>query len=118
MTYPSFAHVGAREFARFHAHHCNSIAWVVGPWMGVEAATGLVLWFQPPDGVSTGWLAAGLAPIALHLALTGLFAVPLHGRQRAGETRGLRALLVVHGLRTLLWTWRGVWVLLTLRAAL
>ena len=118
VQYPGFVRVGAREFARFHEHHCNAIAWIVGPLMGIEGVSGLVLWFQPPEGVSTAWLAAGLVAIPLHLALTGLFAVPLHGRQRAGETRSLRALLLVHGLRTLLWSWRGVWVLLTLRGAL
>ena len=117
VQYPGFARVGRAEFARYHEHHCRSITWIVGPLMGAELATGVALWLSPPAGASGAWLALGLVPIALNAALTGLAAMPLHGRLGAGDAARLRALLAVNAARALLWTWRGVWVLLTLRSA-
>lgn len=115
VQYPAFARVGDAEFPSFHEHHCRSIAFVVGPLMGVELATGLALWANPPAGLSSAWLAAGLIPIALNAALTALRAAPLHARLSVGDRGELRALLRVNAVRTFLWTWRGVWVWITLR---
>ena len=50
VHYPLMAEV-RNGFVNYHDQHCARIAWLVGPLMGVEALTGLLLLYERPPGV-------------------------------------------------------------------
>ena len=111
VQYPLFAHVGAREFASFHAEHCRRITWVVAPLMLAELVTTLLLLASPPPEMPRWalWVSAGL--VATTWLSTALFFVPLHARIRRPDSAEQRALVAANWLRTAAWTARGVLVL-------
>jgi hypothetical protein len=106
VQYPGFARVGRTEFAAFHAHHCRSIGFVVGPLMVVEMLTAVLLaWGGQP-----AWFWQMMLGMLLVIWLsTGLWQGPLHGRlAREGPRAELvRALVRGNWLRTVLWTARS-----------
>jgi len=106
VQYPGFARVSMGDFRAFHDHHCRSIGFVVGPLMGVELLTSLVLavcaspaWF---------WWSMLAALVAVWLS-TALVQGPLHSRlAREGARPELfESLVRGNWLRTLLWTARS-----------
>ena len=117
VQYPGFARVGPREFAGFHDAHCRGIAWLVGPLMGLELATGALLFVDPPAELDALSLRLGVGSLAVNWLVTGLLFVPLHGSVRAGDRVRLRRLVSWNRLRTLVWSARAVWVAFALRAA-
>jgi hypothetical protein len=120
VHYPLFARVGTVGFPAYAAEHGRRITWVVGGPMLVELATALWLVFRPlPPGVPA-WMAwAGLAAVAALWASTFLLQVPQHERLRvAFDPLAHRRLVSTNGLRTALWSLRGVWVLYLLARAM
>jgi len=118
VTYPGFARVGSAEFGAFHEHHCNRIAWVVGPLMGTELVTGLALIWDRPPGLSDASLGVGLGLLAVNWACTAFLSMPLHARLRGHAREAQRALVRTNWLRTVAWSARGFWTMVALRAAL
>jgi len=106
VQYPGFARVGRTEFAAFHAHHCRSIGFVVGPLMVVEMLTAVLLaWAGQP-----AWFWQAMLGVLLVIWLsTGLWQGPLHGRLAREGPRAelIRALVRGNWLRTVLWTARS-----------
>lgn len=112
VHYPLFAHVG-KGFRAYHEEHMRRITPVVGPLMLVELATGAWLWLEPPGGDGALAWGIGFALIALSWSITGLFAVPAHGRLERGgfDAAAHRALMWADRARTAVWTARGGLVL-------
>ena len=112
VVYPSFELLGPRERRRFHEAHCTRTAWVVGPLMGVETATGLWLVGSPPAGIAPWVVWLGMTLIFGNWLATALFSVPLH-RRVSGEdgARARRRLVATNWVRTAMWSVRGVLVL-------
>jgi hypothetical protein len=106
VQYPGFARVGRTEFAAFHAHHCRSIGFVVGPLMMVEMLTAVLLaWGGQP-----AWFWQMMLGMLLVIWLsTGLWQGPLHGRLAREGPRAELVRVLVRGnwLRTVLWTARS-----------
>jgi hypothetical protein len=118
VQYPSFALVGAAEFARFHDYHCARITWIVAPLMGGELLTGLALFWAGPASLGAGLMWAGLALIALNWIWTACVAMPLHARLRDADRRPTQSLVRANWVRTAAWSARGLWSLFAVRAAL
>lgn len=111
VAYPQFEAVDEQGFRAYHEAHCRRIGWIVAPLMAVEGVSGLALLLTRPAGIEPLWLWVGLGLIGVHLGLTGLLAVPLHGRLAAGQDARLIArLLAVNWARTVVWSVRGVLV--------
>lgn len=118
VQYPSFAYVGASEFADFHDHHSRRITWIVAPLMGGELLTGLALFWAGPEGLSAGLVWTGMGLIALNWAWTASVAMPLHTRLSGRAPRLKQALVRANWVRTSAWSARGIWTLVAARAAL
>lgn len=106
VQYPGFGRVGPAEFAAFHAHHCRSIGFVVGPLMLAELLTAALLavvatpaWF---------WRVMLCALLVIWLS-TALWQGPIHARlSREGARADLLGSLVRgNWLRTVLWSARA-----------
>ena len=113
IHYPLFAEVDRRAFTRYEAQHTRRTGWLVGVLMPLEAVTALWLVVRPPSGVDQVWLLVGLVLIAA-LWLTTLFLhVPMHRSLSLGFDSDLIGRLVAtNWIRTLLWSVRGLLVLL------
>jgi len=109
VNYPAFQLVGEREWALFHKHHSEKIAWAVGSaWVG--QAAGLIWWFGLGGGGSILWWLTG-SPAALAVALTAFSAVGIHNEISTDrQARNLHKLRIVHWVRTLCWVLAAVWV--------
>jgi hypothetical protein len=118
VQYPSFALVGAAEFAAYHKHHTTRMSWIVAPLMGGELLTGVALLWIGPAGLSGALLWTGLGLIALNWGWTAFVAVPLHARMSHRADGLKRALVKANWVRTVAWSARGVWALAAVRAAL
>jgi hypothetical protein len=121
VVYPAFLLVGEGEWARYHEAHTQRITPVVLPGMVVELGTsGWIALAPPVDGVPTGLAWAGLALAVASWALTGLVAVPDHGRLERGgpDERIARRLIRGHHLRTLAWSAHLVVALLLVAGSL
>ena len=115
VHYPMFAGVRPEEFGAWHKGHASRISLLVGPLMGIEAITAILLCLAPPAGVPVelAWLGFGL--VLLHLLSTAFLQVPLHRRLTRGfDARVVRRLVRTNWLRTLVWTARAALVLLML----
>lgn len=111
VHYPLFARVGREGYSAYQASHVARTTWVVVPPMTVELGTALLLLAEPPPGVPTFELWLGMAAVALVWLSTFALAVPAHGALAHGfAPKAHRRLLLGHGLRTVLWTARGLLV--------
>lgn len=111
VHYPLFAQVGATEFVRYEQLHQRMTAWVVGPGMLIELATGTALlrW-----GVRIGHASVwtGLVLIATIWLCTALISVPAHRSLTQKFTASVHNVLVrSNWIRTTAWTLRGLLVL-------
>ena len=106
VQYPGFARIGAAEFHAFHAHHCRSIGWVVGPLMVAELLTGLLL----AAVGEPAWFWRGMLGILVVIWLsTALWQGPCHGRlaREGPRPESIAALVRGNWLRTVGWTARS-----------
>lgn len=109
VHYPLFAAVGTEGFVAYESAHRVRTGVVVGPLMGVEAATALWLVVDPPAGVGRGLAVAGLAVLGVIQASTIFLQVPAHERLSAHhDARVISRLVRTNWIRTIGWTARGV----------
>lgn len=108
VHYPSFLGVGELQFATWHQQHMNSITFLVGPLMLLEAMAALgflsfTSHFQPGFLV---FLASGL--VLFIFAHTFIIAAPLHGvLVKTGYDEALiKKLVATNWWRTIAWTLR------------
>jgi hypothetical protein len=106
VQYPVFARIGAAEFRAFHAHHCRSIGWVVGPLMVAELLTGLLLAAVGKPAWFWRWM---FGVLVLVWVSTALWQGPLHGRLAREGPRPELLVALVRGnwWRTVAWTARS-----------
>ena len=105
VHYPSFRYVP--DFGDFHAHHTGSISLVVGPLMVAELAVAGWLAYR-----TASWLwIVPLLVVLLIWAFTFFYAVPLHNRLGvARDDAVIESLIRINWPRTLLWTFKAIWV--------
>lgn len=112
VHYPLFAAVPRDAFTEYEAKHVRQTTFVVMPVMLVELATAGWIVLERPDWL-LAWVGAGLL-LGVWL-LTFLVQVPQHRKLEGGQDLPLiRRLVAGHGLRTLVWSSRGVVALLML----
>ncbi len=119
VHYPLFSSVGRSEFVAYEGRHTTSTSWVVGLFMPIEAVTGVLLVLSPPGGVDPGLTWLGLALLGVLWSATALWQAPLHGKLSSGFDVALhRRLVRSNWLRTVLWTGRGMLVLVMVDQAM
>ena len=122
VHYPLFAGVGRDGYPAWQKSHMARVTVVVGPLMVCEALAALrVLLSALRAGEAAqlplAWTGCGL--LAAIWLSTALVQAPLHGRLAAGYDAGLQRRLVrTNWVRTVLWTARGVVVLVQLSRGL
>lgn len=119
VHYPLFAQVGAAEFVGYEHQHTRRTTWSVALFMPAEAVTAAWLAFDVPPDVSTGLVWAGGALVLALWISTAAWQAPIHGRLSLGYDPVLQRRLVrSNWFRTVLWSARGVLVLVMLAQAL
>ncbi|NND12705.1 MAG: hypothetical protein HKO10_01965 [Acidimicrobiia bacterium] len=112
VHYPLFSSVGESSFVGYEARHTRATTSVVAMFMPLEAVTGLWLVLGPPEGVETGLAIVGLVLVGLLWLSTVAWQAPIHGKLSRGfDGRLYRLLVGSNWLRTILWSVRGVIVL-------
>lgn len=119
VHYPTFAYVDAARFVEFEAFHQRRISWVVAPLMVVELFTGIALLVVRPE-VFPLWAGVfGLVLIGGVWLSTFLVQVPLHGRLGESFNADTAAALVrTNWVRTVLWSLRGLLIVIWLGVAI
>lgn len=114
VHYPLMASIGRAEFTAYEQAHTRRTAWVVGPPMLLELATGLVLLWARPAGVSLTLSLVGIALLAILWVSTQFIQVPCHERLSRGFDPAVhRRLVSTNWVRTAAWSLRGflvVWM--------
>jgi hypothetical protein len=119
VHYPLFGNVGREGFAAYSQAHSRLTGLVVGPPMLLEAATAVALVVRTPQGVPFALPFVGLLLLVVVWLSTALLQSPQHGILGAGFVAASHRYLVASNwLRTVLWTARGVLVLLMIAALL
>jgi hypothetical protein len=119
VHYPLFARVGASDFAAYSWANSRMTGLFVGPPMLVEAATAVALVIGTPAGISVSLVWTGLVLLAAIWLSTALLQSPRHTELGQGFAPGShRALVASNWLRTVLWSLRGLIVLLILAEAM
>ena len=102
IIYPSFRHISADIFEKWHAGYQRRVSWIIGPILllqlflvGIEAV-------QEPSRYSL--IRLGL--VAVSWLITVCVSVPLHRRIKRGEQReqSIERLIQSNWLRTLTWS--------------
>lgn len=109
VHYPLFDHVERERFVQFERSHSSRIALIVGPLMGVELISALLIAIKRPTGVSL-WLGfVSLVVLAVVHLTTVLCSVPAHATLGRGFDAGAHQRLVTtNWIRTVGWTTRAV----------
>ena len=119
VHYPLFASVGRGGFAEYSRAHSRLTGLVVGPPMLLEAGTAVALVVWPPGGVPFSLPLLGLVLLAGVWLSTALLQSPQHTVLGRGFAAGSHSFLVASNwVRTVLWTVRGLIVLLMTAALL
>ena len=109
VHYPLFASVGEGQFLSYQKAHVTRITYIVGPVIGIETITTLLLVMYPPAYSSSLFCWIGLALIMIILASTALLQVPSHDRLLLGYDKDIHGELVrSNWIRTIAWSARGV----------
>jgi hypothetical protein len=109
VQYPGFADVGADRFVAYEAAHMRRTAWVVGPLMGVEGVSALVVAATLRDEVGLVLVALSLLLLAVIHASTVFLQVPAHARlAQAYDAAVQRRLVQTNWVRTFGWSARTV----------
>ena len=112
VHYPLFGSVGREGFAEYSKAHSRLTGFVVGPPMLLEAATAVALVLPPPDGVPFSLPLLGLVLLAVVWLSTAFLQSPQHGILGRGFVASSHRFLVLSNwARTVLWTARGLIVL-------
>jgi len=112
IHYPLLAEVAPADLPRYEREHTRRAAWVIGPPMLLELATGILLLWLSPAGVAPWQAVAGLVLLAVVWASTQLVQVPCHTRlSREFDAACVRRLVATNWVRTTAWSLRGLLVL-------
>lgn len=113
VHYPLMAVVGADAFVNYEQQHTYRTSFVTAPMMLVELGTAVwLLWQIPHD--RTFW-SANLLLIALIWASTFFVQVPLHQQlSQKFDERLVQKLVQTNWIRTVLWTGKGIGLLVVL----
>ena len=107
--YPLFRLVGRDGFSDYQSAHMARTTWVVAPLMGTEAVTGALLLWNPPAGISTLSVWAGMTLLGVIWVSTAVLQVPRHQTLLSGFSVDThRSLVTSNWIRTIAWTVRGV----------
>ena len=112
VVYPGFAKVPVAGFVDWHRDYTRRMGFVVGPLMLAEMVGALTWVLRRPDSVRA-WMAAGT--LGAIWVCTVLVQVRQH--QRLSEQHDvalIRRLVRGNWLRTLLWTFRGFCLFVTI----
>lgn len=120
VIYPAFRSVGAGEFVDYVNNHSTRIVYALALFAPLEVLTALLLWLNPPDGVSKSLALVAGAVLAMMWIATGLYFGPFHGRLVAdgGRPDLVNQLIATNWVRTIGWTLRGGLALVMLNQAL
>lgn len=111
VHYPSFHFVDPQEFRGFHDHHTSSISFIVMPLMVLELALGAYLAFN--DRIYLG----PFIIVVLIWMSTFFIQVPLHNALASAKDEvNITQLVRTNWIRTLLWTVKGIWLVVLLRS--
>lgn len=109
VHYPLFTGVGEDRFVAYEQRHTRQTSFVVGPLMGLEGVTALLLAAAPPDGLSRTLPLVGLALLAVIHTSTVTLQVPMHTALGTGYSDDVvRRLVRTNWIRTIGWTARSV----------
>ena len=111
VHYPLLAGVGRAEFVAYEQAHTRRTTWVVGPPMLIELATGILLLWIRPTGVSQIQALVGATLLAVVWLSTQFVQVPCHNRlSKAFDPAVHRHLVSTNWVRTAAWSLRGLLV--------
>ncbi len=109
VHYPLFAAVGEPQFVAYEASHRWRTSLVVGPLMGLETLTALILVVSPPPSLDRTLPLVGVALLAVIHASTVLLQIPRHTElTEAHDAAAIRRLVRSNWVRTVGWSARGV----------
>jgi hypothetical protein len=109
VHYPLFAAVGPAHFADYESAHQKRTSWVVGPLMGVEGVSALLVTGLLRDEVGLVLPLVGLALLAVIHASTVFLQVPAHRQLANGYDADVQRHLVrTNWIRTIGWSLRVV----------
>ena len=109
VHYPLFAAVGENSFVDYEALHTVRTGWVVGPLMGVESLSAVVIAVGLTDEVGVALAVVGLVLLVGIHASTILLQVPAHRRLSTGFDASVhRRLVRTNWIRTVGWSLRGL----------
>ena len=109
VHYPLFSGVDPDDFAVYEKSHQQRTAWVVGPLMGIEGVSALVIAGALRDVVGLALPLVGLGLLAVIHASTVLLQVPAHARLATGYDADVQRRLVrTNWIRTVGWSARSV----------
>ncbi len=109
VHYPLFAAVGSAGFEAYESAHQRRTALVVGPLMGIEGVTALVVAATLRDEVGLALPLAGLVLLAAIHASTVLLQVPAHTELARGYDADVqRRLVATNWVRTIGWSLRVI----------
>ena len=113
VHYPLLASVPNEISAGTSLQHQRLTGRVVGPVMAVEFATALHLVLSPPRGLGPWWPSAAFAFLAIALATTVFYSVPLHARMANGQDLvASKRLINSNWIRTAAWSSRTIVVVI------
>jgi hypothetical protein len=121
VVYPQLRNVSGDFFPRYYSSHTIRTGFVVGPPMLLELVSGVALlfWavrFQPGTTLST---LINFFPLLLIWLSTLFLQIPLHAKlEKQRDERAIENLINTNWIRTLLWSFRSVWLLTTLETFL
>ncbi len=112
VHYPLMACAGRGEFVAYEREHTRRTAWVVAPPMLIELATGILLLWVRPSGVSLIEALGGVGLLGVVWISTQFIQIPCHDRlSRQFDPLIHRRLVSTNWLRTAAWSLRGLLVL-------
>lgn len=114
VHYPLFAKVGKAEFSLYHSAHSTQITRLVLPLMLVELFTSIYIVFYIHE---TKYYEQSIGLVCLGIVWVSTFVlqVPLHNRLSGGFDPSLvRSLVNTNWIRTIAWTVKGLFFLLSL----
>ncbi len=120
VVYPAFRSVGPGELVDYVTTHSTRIVFALALFAPLEVLVALLLWLNPPGGVSKSLALVAGVVLAVMWVSTGLFFGPFHGRLVAdgGRPDLVDQLITTNWFRTIGWTIRGGLALVMLNQAL
>ena len=112
VHYPLFSYASEEKYRLFHLAHMNRISFVVAPLMIVEAISGALIIFYPPENIDSRLLLIGAGLILAIWLSTFFLQVPLHEKLAQGFDADVhRALVNTNWIRTVGWSLRSTLIL-------